>query len=56
MTRLRREVGEQLIAAYAHVEMPPQLVEGEARDMARQAVEQARRQGRQIEVPGRCAP
>lgn len=51
MTRLRREVGEQLIAAYAHVEMPPKLVEGEARDMARQAVEQARRQGRQIEVP-----
>jgi trigger factor len=52
MTRLRREVGEQLIAAYAHVEMPPRLVEGEARDMARQTIEQARRQGRQIgEVP-----
>ena len=27
MTRLRREVGEQLIAAYSHVEMPPRLVE-----------------------------
>ena len=52
MTRLRREVGEQLIAAYAGVEMPPRLVEAEARDMARQAVEQARRQGQQIgEVP-----
>jgi trigger factor len=51
MTRLRREVGEQLIAAYEHVEMPPKLVEGEAYDMARQAVEQARRQGRQVEVP-----
>jgi trigger factor len=52
MARLRREVGEQLIAAYAAVEMPPKLVEGEARDMARQAVEQARRQGRQVgEVP-----
>ena len=34
MNRLRREVGEQLIAAYAHVEMPPRLVENEARDMA----------------------
>lgn len=52
MTRLRREVGEQLIAAYAEVEMPPKLVENEARDMARQTIEQARRQGRQIgEVP-----
>ena len=52
MTRLRREVGEQLIAAYAHVEMPPRLVEGEARNMAAQAVEQARRQGQYIpEVP-----
>ena len=52
MTRLRREVGEQLIAAYEQVEMPPRLVEGEAREMAHQAVEQARRQGRQIgDVP-----
>ena len=51
MTRLRREVGEQLIAAYAQVEMPPKLVEAEANDMARQAVEQARRQGRQIDLP-----
>lgn len=48
MTRLRREVGEQLISAYAEVEMPPKLVEGEARSMANQAVEQARRQGHQI--------
>jgi len=52
MTRLRREVGEQLIAAYADVEMPPKLVEGEARTMAQQALEQARRQGHQVgEVP-----
>jgi trigger factor len=52
MNRLRREVGEQLIAAYAHVEMPPRLVEAEARNMAAQAVEQARRQGQYIpEVP-----
>ncbi len=51
MTRLRREVGEQLIAAYEQVEMPPRLVEGEASEMARQALEQARRQGRQVELP-----
>ena len=51
MTRLRREVGEQLIASYASVEMPPKLVEAEARDMARQAYEQARRQGHQGEIP-----
>ncbi|MDR7136316.1 trigger factor [Lysobacter niastensis] len=52
MTRLRREVGEQLIASYSNVEMPPRLVENEARDMARQTIEQARRQGRAIgEIP-----
>ncbi|MBF6023627.1 trigger factor [Lysobacter niastensis] len=52
MTRLRREVGEQLIAAYAHVEMPPKLVENEARDLAFQTFEQARRQGRAVgEIP-----
>jgi trigger factor len=52
MTRLRREVGEQLIASYSQVEMPPRLVENEARDMARQTIEQARRQGRAIgEIP-----
>lgn len=50
MTRLRREVGEQLIAAYSSVEMPPNLVENEARSMAQQAAEQARRQGRKIDV------
>jgi len=48
MNKLRREVGEQLIAAYAHVEMPPRLVEDEARNLARQAMEQqARRLGRE---------
>ena len=51
MTRLRREVGEQLIAKYSSVEMPPRLVEAEARDMARQALEQARRQGHQGGMP-----
>lgn len=51
MNRLRREVGEQLIAAYSHVELPPRLVENEARALATQTIEQARRQGRQIEPP-----
>ena len=51
MNRLRREVGEQLTTVYAHVEMPPRLVDGEARAMLAQTVEQARRQGRQVEPP-----
>jgi trigger factor len=51
MGRLRREVGEQLIAAYAQVEMPPRVVENEARQMAQQAFEQMRRQGAQGELP-----
>jgi trigger factor len=46
MNRLRREVGEQLVAAYAHVELPPKLVEAEARSMLAQQVEQVRRSGR----------
>ncbi len=51
MARLRREVGEQLIASYSTVEMPAKLVENEARDMAAKAAEQARRQGRKGEMP-----
>jgi trigger factor len=51
MGRLRREVGEQLIAAYAHVEMPPRVVEAEARAMLAQTLEQSRRQGRAVEAP-----
>lgn len=52
MTRLRREVGEQLIAVYSHVEMPPRLVETEARNMAAQTIDAARRQGRTVgEIP-----
>ena len=51
MGRLRREVGDQLIAAYAHVEMPPRLVETEARAMVQQAVEQAKRNGQSPQVP-----
>ncbi|HRP73913.1 MAG TPA: trigger factor, partial [Luteimonas sp.] len=52
MNRLRREVGEQLVAAYAHVELPPKLVEAEARSLLAQQVEQVRRGGRDPgEVP-----
>ena len=46
MNRLRREVGEQLIAAYSAVELPPRLVENEARAMLAQQIEQLRRNGR----------
>ncbi|KLI98393.1 trigger factor [Luteimonas sp. FCS-9] len=45
MNRLRREVGEQLVAAFSNVELPPRLVEAEAKSLLRQTVEQARRQG-----------
>ena len=45
MNRLRREVGEQLIAAYSSVELPPRLVEGEARSMLAQQIDAIRRQG-----------
>jgi trigger factor len=51
MNRLRREVGEQLIAAYGSTELPPRMVENEARAMAYQAFEQARRQGAQVQLP-----
>src|SRR3546814_4442646 len=51
MNRLRRAVGEELVAAYKDVEMPPKLVKNEARSMLQQAVEQARRQGQKAEVP-----
>ncbi len=51
MGRLRREVGEQLIAAYSSVELPPRVVENEARQMAHLAFEQMRRQGAEGEMP-----
>jgi len=51
MGRLRREVGEQLIAAYSHLEMPPRLVEAEARSMVQQTAEQASRNGQQVQIP-----
>ena len=46
MARLRREVGEQLTSTWAHVELPPRLVENEARGMLAQQLEQVRRSGR----------
>ena len=49
MNRLRREVGEQLISAYQHIDLPPKLVENEARAMLRQNIEQARQQGQRID-------
>ena len=45
MNRLRKEVGEQLTAAYAEVELPPRLVEQEARSLAQNALQRARQQG-----------
>ncbi len=51
MGRLRREVSEKLAAAYEHVELPPRLVENEARMLAQQAAEQVRRQGGNPQLP-----
>ena len=51
MGRLRREVSEKLAMAYEHVEMPPRLVENEARMLAQQAAEQVRRQGGNPQFP-----
>jgi trigger factor len=49
MQRLRKEVGEQLVAKYAHVELPPRVVENEARAIATNMADQARRQGQRME-------
>src|SRR3546814_8779228 len=51
MKRVLRAVGEEMVAVYKDVEMPPKLVENEARSMLQQAVEQARLQGQKAEVP-----
>jgi len=45
MARLRAEVASKLVAAYAEVELPPRLIEAEARGMAANATQQARQQG-----------
>ena len=50
MNRLRREVGEQLVAVYKDIELPPRLVENEARGLHANAAEQARRQGQRVEA------
>ena len=53
MNRLRNEVGNQLVVAYGHVEMPERLVESEAQGLAQQAAQQAAQQGRRLDVsPG----
>jgi len=48
MNRLRAEVAQKLVAAYAHVELPPRLVEAEARSLANAAAEQSRQQGQSV--------
>ncbi|WP_101925394.1 MULTISPECIES: trigger factor [Luteimonas] len=50
MNRLRREVGEQLVAAFSHVELPPKLVEAEAKSLLRQTTDEARRRGQNPNV------
>ncbi|PRH83873.1 trigger factor [Arenimonas caeni] len=43
--RLRAEVASKLVEAYKDVELPPRLIEAEARGMAANAAQQARQQG-----------
>ena len=50
MNRLRREVGEQLVEAFKDVELPPRLVENEARGLHANATEQARQRGQRVEA------
>ncbi len=45
MQRLRAEVAEKLVAAHADIELPPRLIQAEARQMAAAAEQQARQQG-----------
>ena len=45
MNRLRAEVAQKLVEAYASVEMPPRLVQAEARNLALTTAENARQQG-----------
>ena len=45
MNRLRAEVAQKLVAAHGQVEMPPRLVEAEARSLAMSTAENARQQG-----------
>lgn len=50
MNRLRVEVAQKLVDAYAHVELPSRLVEAEARALANAAAEQARQQGQDVKM------
>jgi trigger factor len=45
MARLKADVAEKLVGAFADVEFPTRMVEAEARGMARQAEQQAKAQG-----------
>ena len=50
MARLRAEVAQKLVEAYAHVELPPRLVQAEARNLANAAAENARQQGQNVKM------
>jgi trigger factor len=50
MGRLRAEVASKLVGAHAHVELPPRLIEAEARSLANAAAEQARQQGQDVKM------
>jgi trigger factor len=50
MNRLRIEVARKLVTAFEHIEMPPRLIEAEARGLANAAAEQARQQGQDVKM------
>lgn len=50
LARLKGEVVEKLVAAYADIDLPRGMIEGEARALARQAEAQARQQGQSVNV------
>lgn len=50
MAQLRDDVVDKLVAAFAEVELPQGLIEGELRHLTTQAERQAQQQGRQIKI------
>jgi trigger factor len=50
MGRLRADVASKLVGAFAHVELPPRLIDAEARSLANAAAEQARQQGQDVKM------
>lgn len=48
LARLKGEVVEKLVAAYADIDLPRGMIDGEARALARQAEAQARQQGQSV--------